>query len=356
MTRVLVLSGRSVNKMVVDCCALDFETCFVDALEADLHDVTAGPPPRDVEYDLVVASAINFRKLGTMLRGLDRPRARHVIGFVFGGYDSHTARFRNPLRRAFDPRFRAYRMFDRMFVGIPDVPDKITRNLDLPTAYMPMGADVHRVNAMPYAPDSDRPIAVVGFGRVHRPTANLLIDRMNRPGSPDIFTLNTASGVAPPLPDPERYRALFWQNMRQARLSLAYDQFYANNMGRAEYSYIGPRWLEALAAGAVVIGKAPQSEDRRILLDWEDATIDLSDDAALAVDEIYDLLADPARLQAASRANLVQMHRRHDWRHRIAGLLDDLGLARPAKLDAQLEALSRRADALAHGRRIAAAE
>jgi len=49
-------------------------------------------------------------------------------------------------------------------------------------------------------------------------------------------------------------------------------------------------------------------------------------------------------MRMASRRNLENMHRRHDWRHRLADIYADLGLARNARFEDSLETLSRRAD------------
>ena len=173
----------------------------------------------------------------------------------------------------------------------------------------------------------------------------MLSDSFNRPESDRLF-YSTNFIRSTELIDWRRYRATFWQILRQSKLSMAYDQLYYNPSGTNEIAYVGPRWFEGLAAGTVVVGKAPQTPDVPRLLDWEDATIDLPDDAEPAVQAICDLLDDGPRVEAAICRNLVNMNLKHDWRHRAAAMLAVLGLAVPGKLTDQIGELKDRAAAL----------
>lgn len=165
------------------------------------------------------------------------------------------------------------------------------------------------------------------------------LDRLHLGIGDDVEKVSRALGV------PARYLPMFWQLLRRSRVSVAFDHFFANE-GSAQISYVGPRRFEALAAGTVVLGKAPPSADRALLLDWPDAAIDLSDDPAAATDELVALLEDEPRLAAASRRNIVEMARRHDWSHRLAEMLRVEGLGLPDRLVAHIGTLEARAAAL----------
>jgi hypothetical protein len=204
-----------------------------------------------------------------------------------------------------------------------------------------MAANVLGAAAQPYDSAVDRPIALNAFGRQKTDILNAICDRLNRPGGAELvyYTNFVKPGEAV---DIGRYRDMFWHLLRKSRFSAAFDHFFANE-GGARLSYVGPRWFEALAAGTVVIGRAPATADRDRLLDWPDAAIDLSADPASATEEFLALLADDARIRAASRENLVQMSRRHDWGHRLADILEIEGLGQPEPLRRHLEKLERNA-------------
>ena len=85
------------------------------------------------------------------------------------------------------------------------------------------------------------------------------------------------------------------------------------------------------------------------MLDWEDALVDFSADPQVAADEFEALLADEERIRRASRRNLVQMHRHHDWGHRVAEVLTGEGLEFPEPLRAHLARLEARASELEAG-------
>ena len=132
-----------------------------------------------------------------------------------------------------------------------------------------------------------------------------------------------------------------------SKVSLAFDQNYAPNRNHApRASHVGPRWFEILASGAAVAGRAPGCAETARLFDWEDATIELADSAATAVEQVVELVEDHDRLTRISRGNLRNMNQKHDWRHRLLQIFNDCQVAIPAALETQLEELRRRAQAV----------
>lgn len=342
MSKVLLVSGRGLQTSISDCCAHDFEDCIIDATEADVFIAEEGKSPPSGNYDLVIVVGLNFRKLATTYLTAGMPKGRHSIGYVFGGYGSHTTRYRSPVKRRLNPRYRAMTHLDHIYVGIKDDVGKIQDDLSLPVSYLPMAADVLSARATPFESDAERPISVAAFGRVHNRISNAICDQFNTPGSRHIYLYNGVNGNAEPA-DKLRYRATFWHTLRRSRLCLAFDHFFANEKNTAEHSYVGPRWFEGLAAGTVIVGKAPPKEKQHSLLDWKDAAIDLSNDDEKAAKEILDLLSDSGRLKAASRENLANMNRRHDWRQRLADIYADRELPLNPKFAQRLNELDQRA-------------
>jgi hypothetical protein len=93
--------------------------------------------------------------------------------------------------------------------------------------------------------------------------------------------------------------------------------------GRDEMS---ARFYEGAAAGAVMIGEAPLTEDFKRQFDWPDAVIHVPFDSPEIVAIIKDLDSDPERMRAARRNNVREAALRHDWLYRIRVVFDTLRL------------------------------
>ncbi len=339
--RVLLVSGREDFRFLFDACAYDLEDVIVASMDVDVATSTTDPATLADRYDLVIVVAVSFFRLHKIAKGLLK-RHRHraagpVLAYVFGGYGKIAAQARTPLHRLIRNWPGTFSVFDRIYLGIGDDVAEIADHLGVKTAYLPMAANVLGAAARPYETRLDRPISVSAIGRQKRDIVSSFCDRLNRPDSDEIVYYTNLLSVGEAM-DLARYRAMFWQMLRKSRISVSFDHFFTSPE-TAQMSYVGPRWFESLAAGTVIVGKAPPTEDRARMLDWQDAAIDLSADPEEATAELLALLADDDRLRAASRENLVQMSLRHDWAHRLAEIFETEGLAAPATLTARLDTL-----------------
>ncbi len=350
--RILIVSSRSAPRLLSDVNAFDFEDAVLDAAGADLLVPGGDQSALAPRYDLIIVTGISFRAVADLTRRIEAegglPDAGRRIAYVLGGYGSAVIaqgrRMRQIARWLSGNWPGRFRRFDCVYLGIPDEAEPIGTALGVPIRYLPMAANVLPVQARPFHSRADRPIAVVAPGRQHGAIVDAICDRLNHPGSDDLaLRYNPFDSSLQALP---RYRAMFWQILRQSRVLMAFDHNYANPARREVLSHVGPRWFEAYAAGTVVAGRGPDTAEAATLLDWPDAYIEIADDPQAAAQQVAELLADEARLRAASRRNLAEVHARHDWRHRLDMLLQMEGLQSPAALQAQLQQLHTRAEAL----------
>jgi hypothetical protein len=91
-------------------------------------------------------------------------------------------------------------------------------------------------------------------------------------------------------------------------------------------SELGFRYYEGTAAGAVLLGQAPDDQSFQTMFDWKDSVIDIRTDGTDVVEIIRSLTAQPERMRAASRRNTAQALLRHDWVYRWKALLEHAGL------------------------------
>ncbi|MEO0680023.1 MAG: glycosyltransferase [Pseudomonadota bacterium] len=327
--RVLILSNRAPVTSLAEACAFDLEDAFADAVGAEIwpvRDRAAEPTRRD--YDLVIAAGTSYLEVEDALRlaGTAR-RGALTVGYLFGAYASVLTKTRppRPYSRRLRPKLWWLKRLDHLFVGMRENVDLLAGALGVPVTYVPMAANVKAVAARPFGARADRPISVAGYGRQHPAFASALGRRLNAPGSGELFyhTNWYRSGA---VTDRARYREMFWQILRQSRVALAFDHLFADPGQRGELSYVGPRWFESLAAGCVIAGVAPRTDEARRLLDWTDATVELPEEAEAGAEALIALLADEDRLRAASAETLRQMRLRHDWRHRLRDMLEALGM------------------------------
>jgi hypothetical protein len=98
---------------------------------------------------------------------------------------------------------------------------------------------------------------------------------------------------------------------------------------------IGFRYYEGAAAGAVMLGQAPESELFRRMFDWPDSVIEIKPDGSDVKDTLKSLAGQPERLDEISRRNAAGALLRHDWAYRWSEILNIAGLKPTPELAAR---------------------
>lgn len=219
--------------------------------------------------------------------------------------------------------------FDHVFVGLRHPVDEIARIAGRPCSYLPMAVDVLR-----FAPlhDTPRAIDVCSIGRRSEVTHAALV-RLAR----DHRIFYHYDTVAASGPD-RKQRTFRVDNASEHRLLLANllqrtRYFIANRslvnapeftMGREE---ISPRFYEGAAAGTVMLGEVPQTDEFRSQFGWPDAVIGLPFDSSDIGDVLMELDRDPERLERIRGDNIRNSALRHDWVHRLRTVFEIAGIA-----------------------------
>ena len=107
---------------------------------------------------------------------------------------------------------------------------------------------------------------------------------------------------------------------------------------------IGRRYFEGLAAGAVLVGQAPDCEAFRRHFDWPHAVIEVQPDGSDVVAVISKLLAEPEQLREISCRNAEEALRRHDWMYRWKEILGIAGLKPTPAMEAREKRLAELAE------------
>lgn len=108
---------------------------------------------------------------------------------------------------------------------------------------------------------------------------------------------------------------------------------------------VGLRYYEGAAAGAVMVGQAPDCEPFRRMFDWPDVVVPLRPDGSDVADLLSQLTAHPERFIEAGRRNAREALLRHDWVYRWETILRIAGLSPRPQLLERKKRLQELADA-----------
>jgi glycosyl transferase family 1 len=219
--------------------------------------------------------------------------------------------------------------FDHIFLGVRHPTEEIARIVGRPCTYLPLAVDVLRFAPHPNPPP--RSIDICNIGRrspvTHAALLKLACDRRI------FYYYDTVH----PSGEGGRQMTFRVQSAREHRLLLANvlkrSRYYVANRARVNEpeiiegkEEISARFYEGVAAGTVLIGEAPRSDEFRRQFDWPDAVIRMPFDSTDAADILERIDADPPRIERIRLNNVQQAARRHDWVHRLRVVYETLGI------------------------------
>jgi len=236
--------------------------------------------------------------------------------------------------------------FDHIFLGHRHCVQEVAYITGRPCTYLPLAVDVPRFT--PMSPDQPRSIDVCNIGRRSPVTHQALLEMAARRQSFYYYDTVAASGADRTfhVDSPHEHRIMLAAILKHSCYFIA----NRSQVNRPEFTAgrdeISSRFYEGAAAGTVMIGEAPRTEEFKQQFDWPDAVIHLPFDSPNVGQILADLNGDAERLRAVRRNNVRQAALRHDWLHRIQVVFDALGLM-PTEA---MRARARRLDQIAsHG-------
>lgn len=370
---VLLLSQRRIADLVAFCIAYEFEDCFaaltgahrIDAIDlaglefsrrayklARLASGSSGfarrvtPSPRkkvilDRDFELffpIFNHTYELYSLATIHNW--RERCRKAACFITEVWSDMLPEY---LLELLSP-------FDHIFIASRHCVQDVARITGRPCTYLPLAADVVRFT--PARPDEPRPIHVCNIGRRSPVTHQALLEEAERQRRFYYYDTVAASGGN------GKHRTFHVDNPREHRMLLAailkrsrYYVTHRSYVNRPEFTAgrdeMSARFYEGAAAGTVMIGEAPRTDEFKRQFDWPDAVIHVPFDCADIGRILADLDDDPQRLRALGRNNARGAALKHDWLHRIRVVLDMLGLTHTDEMRARAQLLDQIASALA---------
>jgi Glycosyl transferases group 1 len=364
---VLLLSQRRIADLVAFCVGYEFEDIFVAITSAHRIDATDLP---GLEFS---RRAYKLARLASGSPRLARrvapyPRGKVVLERdfeLFFAVFSHTyplyslatiPNWRQRCRKAacfitevWSSLGEEYLLellsgFDHIFLGSQHSVQDMTSVTGRPCTYLPLAVDVPRF--APISLDQPRPIDVCNIGRRSPVTHQALLEVAERQQNFYYYDTVAASGADMKqrtfrVDSPHEHRRMLAAILKHSRYYIA-NRSYVNEpefgAGREEMS---ARFYEGAAAGTVMIGEAPRTEEFKRQFDWPDAVIHVPFDSPDIGRILADLDGDPERLRAVRRKNVREAALRHDWLHRIHAVYDILDLAPTEEMRARARRLNR---------------
>jgi hypothetical protein len=352
-TSVLLLSMREMAKLVGYCALYEFEDVLSGLVDAD---VLAPASLNSLEFSRRAYRLTRYLTGSRHLAHSLRPRLGEVG--LTTDYELFLPVFNHPhelftltaargwrkrsrlaacyLCEAWDGRLPGYllellRDFDHVFVGVKSAVESISRITRRPCSYLPMGVDALRFCPYPLLPN--RAIDVCGIGRRSGVTHAALLDWARRA---DLFyyydtmqySHNAIFGrqFTFHVNNPREHRLLLASLLKRTRYFIA-NRAWANlTTWTGGADEIPARFYEGTAAGAILLGDPPRTDDFRAQFAWPDAIVPMPFDAPDVAGVIAQLDADPARTARIRTDNVVNALLRHDWVYRVRSILETLGL------------------------------
>jgi glycosyl transferase family 1 len=220
--------------------------------------------------------------------------------------------------------------FDHVFVGQSHPVDEVAKIVGRPCSYLPLAVDVLRFTPLPNAPS--RTIDVSNIGRRSHVTHDALV-RLAREREIFYYYDTVAAHRVDrqlrsfPVDNASEHRLLLASLLQRTRYFIA-NRALVNRpeftMGREE---ISGRFYEGAAAGTIMLGEAPRTEEFARQFGWPDAVIHLPFDSGDIGRTLLELDRDPQRVATIRRDNVRGTALRHDWVHRLRTVFETLGIA-----------------------------
>jgi hypothetical protein len=362
---VLLLSERRISNLVAFCLAYEFEDTLAAIATAERIDATDRPglefsrrayklariatgshayarrlapyPPHavtlDRDFDLFFPVFSNVFELYSLAMVPNwRERCRRTACFITEVWNDTLPSYLLELLSE----------FDHIFLGHRHSVSDVGRITGRPCSYLPLAVDVLRF--APTSLDQPRAIEVCNIGRRSQVTHAALLNDAEWRHSFYYYDTVAASGSDLKqrtfrVDDPREHRMMFATLLKNSQYFVANRSFINDPAFTAGRDEISARFYEGAAAGTVMIGEAPRTDEFARQFDWPDAVIHLPFDSPDVVRILADLNGDPDRLQAIRHMNVRQAALRHDWLYRIQTVFDALGLAHTEAMQVRAERL-----------------
>jgi spore maturation protein CgeB len=217
----------------------------------------------------------------------------------------------------------ALKQFDYVFVGLKDTVFPLSQATSRTCFWLPGGVDALRFS--PLSDPAARVVDVYSIGRRYEGIHHEMLKAAERGEIFYAHDTHTGGGLME-VHDHRQHRDLYANMAKRSRYFVVASAKMDQTDYRQGQAEVGYRYYEGAAAGAVMIGEAPDCEAYRELFGWRDAVIPIQSDGSDAMAVLNELSSAPERVATISRRNVKEALLRHDWSHRWAEMFRIIGI------------------------------
>jgi hypothetical protein len=227
---------------------------------------------------------------------------------------------------------RLLREFDHVILGVRGSVEAVSNAIGRRCHYVPGAVDALRFS--PYPDPPARVIDVYSIGRRSEQIHQSLLGLAS--GNKIFYVHDTLQNVSNnQILDHRAHRDLYASIAKRSRFFMVAPGLMNDAELTGGQVEVGFRYYEGSAAGAVLVGHAPDCDMFRRTFDWPDAVIEIKPDSSDVAEVLAELAAQPERLQEISRRNGAEALLRHDWLYRWKEILAIAGLEPTPAMEAR---------------------
>jgi hypothetical protein len=348
---VLVLSMRQVADLVGFVAMYEFEDIIAELSDADIARPTSleglelprriyrlarmvtgspqiaesvrptGKPYRITkDYELFLAVFNHPHELFTLtaLEGW-RERSKYAACYLCEAWDAELPVYLVELLKS----------FDHVFVGVNGALDAMAAISGRPVTYLPMGVDA--IGFCPYPSLPARSIDMCGIGRRSQVTHEALL-RWSTETNAFYYhdTAQAASIKGHPttfrVKSPREHRRLLGNLLKRSKYFIANRAWADRPALTGGKDEIAARFYEGAAAGVIMLGDPPKSDDFRAQFGWKDSVVPIPFHCEDIGRILSELEADPERTDRIRKDSVSHALLQHDWVYRLRTIREALSL------------------------------
>ena len=226
----------------------------------------------------------------------------------------------------------ALNQFDHILVPYRRTAEALQRLLDKPCHYIPRAVDTLRFSPFPDFPE--RTIDVLSIGRRLPDIHFALLDLTQKDGL-FYFHDTAVDGGNLLMQDVDQHRTMFANMVKRSKFFMVAPGKVLDFHETKGQMEVGMRYYEGAAAGAVLLGQAPEGDTFQELFNWPQSVVSVRTDGSDIAETIRGLQAQPRLLQEISARNVFHTVGRHDWLYRWQSMLQLAGLSQSQLLNAR---------------------
>ena len=235
----------------------------------------------------------------------------------------------------------ALTQFDYVFLGTRGTVSALSHAANRTCYWLPGGVDALRFSSFP--DPAARVVDVYSIGRRYEGIHQEMLKAAERGEIFYVYDTHAGGGLTE-VYDYRQHRELFASMVKRSRyftVAAAKADERGETAGQVE---IGHRYFEGTAAGAVMIGEAPDCDAYRELFGWPEAVIPIQPDGCDTTAVLQELGSSPERMAAISKRNTKEALLRHDWLHRWSEMFRIAGIEQSPRKAAREQRLKDLAD------------